>query len=459
MELKSPRSLRVNAAKCDAKPTISAIGLGQVGVDVATGMAHSGHRVVGVDFSQSRLSRFARGTRTARSENSSDELRRAGAKGLISTTEDLAAAVRGTDVSFVSIAVPVRSDGSPDTCRLEQAARAMAVGLCQKEAFHVFAVHCAVPPGTTLGVVVPILEAISRKTAGRDFGISVSSSFSDHDAVRPRNETRTSPVIGASDLRTSRIMRRLLAPGDEDFCVTTIETAEMVAHAATARDVLTKCFDDEINRLCRALGVNGPLVMEMVAPSDSQTTSRDSAFAVGGRRCAESLQTLSQAASTHGLRLPLLENLELSHVEHVTQALRMVRAAKVKRVGVLGLAHLWGTDDLHQSPVFDIMAQLHADGVELYGHDMALTSDRKRRDLCAEVGTGSAKMQKLAKDLPDIFCQEIERVVSHADLVLVCHPLPAYRVALEWSGTPAIDLAGLYRSAPQGVDVQGLGWS
>ncbi|MFY0622230.1 MAG: hypothetical protein JXQ89_11100 [Pelagimonas sp.] len=77
MELKSPRSLRVNAAKCDAKPTISAIGLGQVGVDVATGMAHSGHRVVGVDFSQSRLSRFARGTRTARSENSSDELRRA----------------------------------------------------------------------------------------------------------------------------------------------------------------------------------------------------------------------------------------------------------------------------------------------------------------------------------------------------------------------------------------------
>ena len=246
-----------------ANPAISVVGLGYVGAVSTACLASLGHRVVGVDIDASKVADIAAGRSPIHEKDLGMLLSRGVEDGLVSATDDLAYAVRDTDVTFVSVGTPTAPDGGCDYRYIEAAARSMAVGLAQKSDFHVFVMRCSIPPGTTMKVMTPILEKMSGKRLGVDFGVAFNPEFLREGVAVDDFYAPPKTVIGATCARTGNILRQIFTPVDEAPIVTTIETAEMVKYVDNVWHATKVCFANEVGRLAKSQGVDGHAVMDI----------------------------------------------------------------------------------------------------------------------------------------------------------------------------------------------------
>ncbi|WP_299546302.1 nucleotide sugar dehydrogenase [uncultured Tateyamaria sp.] len=444
------------------KARISIVGLGYVGAVSTACLSSLGHKVIGVDVDQTKIEQIARGQSPIHEDQLGETLAMGVAEGLITATDDLSAAVRETDVTFVSVGTPTAADGGCDYSYIEQAARSMAVGLMQKDGFHVFAMRCSIPPGTTMKVMANILESMTNKKAGRDFGICFNPEFLREGVAIDDFHNPPKTVIGTSDVRTAQIMRQIYAPVDDTPILTTVEVAETIKYVDNVWHATKVCFANEVGRLCKPLGVDSHAVMDIFTQDQKLNLSPyylKPGFAYGGSCLPKEVRAVQHIAEGLGVSLPLISNLDRSNQEQIAQALHMVRETGAKRVGILGLAFKPGTDDLRESPILEVMAALREEGVELIVHDTAFTRDTPLDGLMSYVKHGSTGLAKLADGLRDMLRDDVAAVTDTADAIVVCHSNDTYRQAvMDAPDTPVIDVVRLFREPPQNAQVNGIGW-
>src|SRR6185503_15076194 len=91
-------------------------------------------------------------------------------------------------------------------------ARIIGRALRNKSDYHVVVVKSTVVPGTTDGVVLPILEQASGKRAGQDFGVGMNPEFlTEGEAVSDFMDPDRI-VLGGIDARTQDELARVYAP-------------------------------------------------------------------------------------------------------------------------------------------------------------------------------------------------------------------------------------------------------
>lgn len=444
------------------KARISIVGLGYVGAVSTACLSSLGHKVIGVDVDRNKIEQIARGESPIHEDQLGETLAMGVAEGLITTTDDLGAAVCETDVTFVSVGTPTAEDGGCDYSYIEQAARSMAVGLMQKDGFHVFAMRCSIPPGTTVKVMSSILESMTGKSACQDFGICFNPEFLREGVAIDDFHNPPKTVIGTSDVRTAQIMRQIYAPVDDAPILTTVEVAETIKYVDNVWHATKVCFANEVGRLCKPLGVDSHAVMDIFIQDQKLNLSPyylKPGFAYGGSCLPKEVRAVQHIAEGLGVSLPLIGNLDRSNQEQIAQALQMVRATGAKRVGILGLAFKPGTDDLRESPILEVMAALREDGVELIVHDTAVTRDTPLSGLMSYVKHGSSGLAKLADGLKNMLRDDVAEVTGTADAIIVCHSNDTYRQAvMDTPDTPVIDVVRLFRDTPQNAQVNGIGW-
>lgn len=444
------------------KARISVVGLGYVGAVSTACLASVGHPVVGVDVDHKKIDQIAQGKSPIHESGLADSLYRGVQKGLISATDDLSAAVRETDVTFVSVGTPTAADGGCDYSYIEQAAKSMAVGLRQKTGFHVFAMRCSIPPGTTMSVMTPILERMSGKTAGRDFGVCFNPEFLREGVAIEDFHNPPKTVIGTTDLMTAEIMQRIYEPVDAKPIMTTVEVAETIKYVDNVWHATKVCFANEVGRLCKPLGVDSHAVMDIFTQDQKLNLSAyylKPGFAYGGSCLPKEVRAVQHIAQSLGVSLPLIANLDRSNQEQIDQATQMVRDTGAKRVGILGLAFKPGTDDLRESPILEVMAHLQAEGVEVVAHDMAVSKDTPLGGLESYVRHGSKGLGQLAGSLKDMLRDDVADVLAQTDAVIVCHNNATYRKAVtDNPDTPVIDVVRLFHDTPENSMVSGIGW-
>ncbi|MCT4555231.1 MAG: UDP-glucose/GDP-mannose dehydrogenase family protein [Pelagimonas sp.] len=465
MELRKITSLEATSVVVNPrqKARISVVGLGYVGAVSTACLASLGHAVTGVDIDRTKVDSIASGHSPIHEAGLSDLLSAGLQNDLITATDDLAAAVRETDVTFLSVGTPTAADGGCDYRYIEAAARSMAVGLRQKEGFHVFAMRCSIPPGTTMQVLAPILQDMSGKIAGRDFGICFNPEFLREGVAIDdfRNPPKT--VIGTTDFRSAEIMRAIYAPVDDAPILTTVEVAETIKYVDNVWHATKVCFANEVGRLCKPLGVDSHAVMDIFTQDQKLNLSPyylRPGFAYGGSCLPKEVRAVSHIAESLGVNLPLIANLDRSNREQIDQAVQMVRATGAKRVGVLGLAFKPGTDDLRESPILEVMTALKSDGVDMLVHDSAVTADTPFEALADYMRNGSAGLPELVQGLRPMLRDQVSDVLDAVDAVIVCHANDTYRAAISHHpDLPVIDVVRLYPDAqPATAQVNGIGW-
>jgi GDP-mannose 6-dehydrogenase len=444
------------------KPRISVVGLGYVGAVSTACLAALGHQVIGVDIDPEKVGQIARGESPIHEADLHETLQQGVQKGLITATDDLSAAVRETDVTFVSVGTPTSEDGGCDYRYIEQAARSMAVGLRQKDGFHVFAMRCSIPPGTTMRVMAPILEKLSEKTLGVDFGVCFNPEFLREGVAIDDFHNPPKTVIGTSDLRTADMMRRIVAPVDENPVFTTIEVAETIKYVDNVWHATKVCFANEVGRLCKPLGVDSHAVMDVFTRDTKLNLSPyylKPGFAYGGSCLPKEVRAVTHIANELGVDLPMIGHLDQSNREQIRQATQMLKDTGAKRIGVLGLAFKPGTDDLRESPILEVMGALHAEGAELLLHDSAVTQDTPLHGLDAYMRHAGDGARELAGSLKSMLRDDVDEIMEQADAVIVCHRMPAYQKAVsQHPDTPVVDVVRLFADAHASPNVAGIGW-
>ena len=449
----------------EAKPAISIVGLGYVGAVSTACLASLGHRVVGVDIDADKVRDISAGQSPIHEKDLGKLLSEGVDVGLISATDDLAFAVRDTDVTFVSVGTPTAPDGGCDYRFIEAAARSMAVGLAQKSDFHVVVMRCSIPPGTTMKVMTPILEEMSGKTLGLDFGVAFNPEFLREGVAVEDFYAPPKTVIGATCDRTANILRQIVAPVDEAPIVTSIETAEMVKYVDNVWHATKVCFANEVGRLAKSQGVDGHDVMDIFCQDQKLNLSPyylKPGFAYGGSCLPKEVRAVAHIAKAAGVSLPMIETLGASNTAQIETATQMIRDTGAKRVGVLGLAFKPGTDDLRESPILEVIAALRAEGVEVIAHDPAITAETNIGAQLGYVKHASAGLTDLAEALPGMLAESVDDVIDQADAIIVTQANSEYatalRTILETGTTPVIDVVRGLAELPTSDSYSGIGW-
>lgn len=445
-----------------ARPAISVVGLGYVGAVSTACLAGLGHRVIGVDVDAVKVQAIAEGRSPIHEKDLGRLLSEGVMAGLVSATDDLARAVVETDVTFVSVGTPTAADGGCDHRHIVSAARSIGEGLRRKGGFHVVVMRCSIPPGSTLGVMVPEIEASSGLKAGVDFGVCFNPEFLREGVAVADFHAPPKTVIGVTDAATADLMRRIYSDVDQNPVITSIEVAEMVKYVDNVWHATKVTFANEVGRLCKPLDVDSHEVMDIFVRDIKLNLSPyylRPGFAYGGSCLPKEVRAVTHIAEKLGLDLPLIAALDRSNATHIAEATRMVKATGARKVAVLGLAFKPGTDDLRESPILEVMAALLDAGIEITAHDPAISSDTRIESQLAYVAHASQGLGQLATGLRGMLAASAAEAVAGADAIIITHAHPTYRALAATTDKPVIDVVRLHHSrAEQPANLCGIGW-
>jgi GDP-mannose 6-dehydrogenase len=182
-------------------------------------------------------------------------------------------------------------------------------------------------------------------------------------------------------------------------------------------------------------------------------------FAYGGSCLPKEVRAVTHIAGKLGVDLPLIASLDRSNATHIAEAAQMVKATGARKVAVLGLAFKPGTDDLRESPILEVMADLLEVGIEITAHDPAITTETRIEAQLAYVAHASRGLAQLASGLRGMLATSATEAIAGADAVIVTHAHNDYRALAATTDKPVIDVARLWKSrADQPANLCGIGW-
>ena len=152
----------------DRSAHVAVVGLGYVGLPLATGLSKSGFQVTGIDLNPGKVHALQQGISYI-PDVSSSELASLVAEGRLQATVDYDV-LNEVDAAFICVPTPFNAMRAPDLSFVESAAQGIASRLRVDE---LVVLQSTTYPGTTEEVVQPILES-SGLRAGIDFYLAFS---------------------------------------------------------------------------------------------------------------------------------------------------------------------------------------------------------------------------------------------------------------------------------------------
>src|SRR6266487_3755969 len=156
--------------------SVSFIGLGYVGLCTAAVLASRGMKIIGVDIDGEKIAKLAKGETPLHEPRLASMLKSAIKNKRIQFTTDIDRVVEA-DVTFITVGTPSNQDGSISLTFVKKAAEDVGSAIRGADAYHLVVVKSTVIPGTTTGLVRPMLESSSRKPCGPKLGLCSNPEF------------------------------------------------------------------------------------------------------------------------------------------------------------------------------------------------------------------------------------------------------------------------------------------
>lgn len=359
--------------------SISIFGLGYVGAVTAACLAEHGHQIIGVDVRQGKVDLINAGRSPIVEKGIDDLISGQVRAGRLGATTDPQAAVEQSQQSIVCVGTPSGPGGEINTQFVETVCREIGEAIGKKASYHTVVIRSTVLPGITRGILIPILEHSSGKTAGRDFGVCFNPEFlREASAIEDFNKP-SKTVVGEFDTASGEAVVALYRDLPGAIVRTAIETAEMTKYAANAWHALKVSFANEIGSLSKIAGVDSHEVMNIFCLDTKLNLSASylkPGFAFGGSCLPKDVRAILSMARRHKVETPLLESILPSNNAHLDRALRLIRNTGARKVGFLGLAFKAGTDDMRESPAVLLLQSLKAEGIDVVFFDEGVSPSR-----------------------------------------------------------------------------------
>jgi UDP-N-acetyl-D-glucosamine dehydrogenase len=360
-------------------PLVVVVGQGYVGLPLAMRAVEVGHRVVGFDTDEERTARLAAGDSYI-DDVPSPELKAALASGSYTATWD-EDACDGFDVALITVPTPLK-EGVPDLSFIEDAGTMLARHL---RSGATVVLESTTYPGTTVELLVPILESGSGLVAGDDFHVGYSP-----ERIDPGNPTWTlinTPKVVSGIDAASLASVRAFYDGLVQSTVTVGRTqeAELVKLIENTYRHVNVALVNELAMFASDLGIDIWESLNAAGTKPFGFTRFNPGPGVGGHCLPVDPSYLSwqvKRRAGQAFRFVELANDINDHMpDYVARRLMMAfnRRKQVingSRILLLGLAYKPNTGDVRESPAVNVAERLIGLGVEVGAVDPYIEPSR-----------------------------------------------------------------------------------
>lgn len=369
------------------RQNISVIGMGYVGLCTAVGFAGKGARIVAVDKDIQKVDSINKGIAPFHEPQLEEALSKAIQQGKIKSTIDVEKAILETDVTFVTVGTPSKSDGSIDLRQVQEAAAEIGKALNKKEGYHLVVVKSTVLPGTTENLVKPILEKQSNKRCGSDFGLCMNPEFlregsAIYDTLHPDRI-----IIGEWDEKSGDTLEKLYTLFYKQQKIplirTNLPTAELIKYANNAFLATKISYINTIANICEKIPETD---VEKVAEGiglDNRINPRFLRAGLGyGGACfpkdVKALIALAKQQKIEATMLEAVQKVNNSQAKHAVElAKKEVGVLKNKKIAILGLSFKPDTNDMREAKSIQIINMLLDEGANVSAYDPVAVPNAK----------------------------------------------------------------------------------
>ena len=350
---------------------IAMLGVGYVGLVSGTGLADFGNEVICYDIDPTKIEKLNNGDIPIYEPGLVDLVKKNVEKGRLKFTNELAPAVRESEVIFLAVPTPSGKNGEVDLSYIFNAVDQIAHLI---NGFKVIVTKSTVEVGTNDKIREHLL---SRNIAPEMFEVVSNPEFLREgsavgDFMRPDRV-----VIGTRSAKALEIMKEIYRPLyliETPIVATDVHTAEMIKYASNAFLATKISFINEIANLCelvdadvhqvaKAMGLDGRIGKKFLHAGPGY----------GGSCFPKDTSALTKIGEKAGMRMSIVETvIEVNNRQKmrvVEKLMKYVPNLKNKTIGILGLAFKPNTDDVRDAPVLTVIEEILKRGGQIKAYD------------------------------------------------------------------------------------------
>ena len=367
------------------KNKISVIGLGFVGLSLATTNAKKGFDTIGVDIDSTKIERLKACKPDFFEPGMKVMLRESMRRKKIHFTTDIDYALQNSEITFLTVGTPLK-DGSDkvDLSYVKNAVKRIAISLKDKKTFHLLVVKSTLPPMTTECLILPVFkDMIENKrmdvVVNPEF---LREGFALTDILKPHLI-----VIGSSQRHSSLILEKYY----DDFYKTlpeimhtSIPTAEMIKYTNNAFLATKISFINSISNICQNIPGTDVNTIAHAIGKDSRIGPLflQAGPGFGGSCLPKDLTGLITLSQEIGMTPELFKAVKDVNDKQFMKVIEMMKNQGVlvegNTVAVLGVAFKKNTDDIREAVSVRVVEKLLEHKLRIRVHDpMALKNFRQ----------------------------------------------------------------------------------
>ena len=355
----------------DRRAHVGVIGLGYVGLPLATEFASRGFTATGFEVDEKKVAEINAG-RSYIGDVPVESIKQSVAARKLSATVDFNQ-LKACDAIIICVPTPLRKTKEPDVSFILAAAEQIKRNLRRGQ---LIILESTTYPGTTDEVLLPMFEETGLKL-DQDFLLAFSPERV--DPGNPQFKTHNIPkVVGGVTADSTDAAAALYSQiVDDVHAVSSARVAEAAKLLENTFRAVNIGMANEMARLCYALNIDTWEVIRAAATKPFGFMPFYPGPGIGGHCIPLDPHYLSWKARQHGFDsrfIGLAEEVNSRMPEHVVQLVadglnEDRKAMNGARVLVLGVAYKKDIDDVRESPALSIIDRLRSKGCEVRYHD------------------------------------------------------------------------------------------
>ena len=352
------------------KYDVAVIGLGYVGLPLAIQATSSNLKVYGYDIDENKISNYNLG-KSIIEDISDKELKASLEKGLFLSSDPKYLSESETIV--ISVPTPL-TDYQPDLSYVKAAAETIAKNITKNQ---IIILESTTYPGTTVEVLIPVIEEISNLKAGVDFFVGYSPERIDPGNVTWNFKNTPKVISGINDESLSKIENFYEQIIDSVVRVSGTKEAEMVKLLENTYRHVNIALINELAILCNMLEID---IWEVVNAAKTKPFGFESfrpGPGVGGHCIPVDPNYLSFKTRQIGKPVRFVElaqEINNSMPSYVVSRLLekmnlLEKPFKNSKILILGVAYKKDIGDVRESPAIGIIENLFERGVNVKYYD------------------------------------------------------------------------------------------
>ena len=397
---------------------ISIFGLGYVGCTVAACLAKEGHDIIGVDINSQKIDMIRQGKIPFKEAGLEKIIKDMIKRRKLKATFNFKKAVKTTNISIICVATPVRKSGALNLDSVIKVAKEIGETIRHKKSFHTICIKSTVLP-TTNRKVAKVIAEISSKKNNKDFCIISNPEFLREGHAVKDYYNAPFVVVGGECKKGINIVKKMHANLNIPIEIVAPEVAEMVKYVSNIYHALKISFANQISEICQKLETDSYEVMELFNKDKHSNIScryLKPGFAYGGSCLPKDIEALLYSIKRANIHAPLLSSIKETNEKQKHKFTSLLIKLKKKKVGVIGLSFKYGTDDIRNSPIIDVMEKLIKKGFEFKVFDKHLILDRL-------IGTNREYLKSKNFILADLMTEDINDILKRSEIIVVHHKI------------------------------------